>query len=55
MKYLVLILVVVEDGLVHKYEPPKCYGNHQVLILVVVEDGLVRKKARFSTFDFTMS
>ena len=40
MQFIVLILVVVEDGLVRaageQYET-----NGQVLILVVVEDGLV--------------
>ena len=38
---LVLILVVVDDGLVHNYER---YKEHSriVLILVVMEDGLVQ-------------
>ena len=41
LKY-VLILVVVDDGLVHinDYEYP--YNHVNVLILVVVDDGLVR-------------
>ena len=36
----VLILVVMEDGLVHNYERYK-QRNLSVLILVVMEDGLV--------------
>ena len=39
----VLILIVVEDGLVHKSF--KGFAQSvDVLILIVVEDGLVRKK-----------
>ena len=37
----VLILIVVEDGLVHQKEDEEDL-DVQVLILIVVEDGLVR-------------
>ena len=41
MYLTVLILVVVEDGLVHFGEVAEIAVNNNVLILVVVEDGLV--------------
>ena len=37
----VLILIVVEDGLVHFELVPQKFINLTVLILIVVEDGLV--------------
>ena len=37
----VLILIVVEDGLVHTEVPNRLKSTHKVLILIVVEDGLV--------------
>ena len=49
---MVLILVVVEDGLVHTIKLAACGRKFAVLILVVVEDGLVPlKNAVKSVFD----
>ena len=42
----VLILVVVEDGLVHGIVVNNVNGVINVLILVVVEDGLVQPSVR---------
>ena len=42
LMYWVLILVVVEDGLVHYSTNNYPWMGYLVLILVVVEDGLVR-------------
>ena len=42
IKWIVLILIVVEDGLVHSRRN-KSDNQHQVLILIVVEDGLVHR------------
>ena len=41
----VLILIVVEDGLVHNVIEGESIPERFVLILIVVEDGLVPKKA----------
>ena len=38
----VLILVVMEDGLVHSQVNNRLPGENLVLILVVMEDGLVQ-------------
>ena len=38
--FMVLILIVVEDGLVQYWQASK-QGGSRVLILIVVEDGLV--------------
>ena len=48
LKRDVLILVVVEDGLVHRSRLRKCKWHPSVLILVVVEDGLVRIAKHFN-------
>ena len=42
VKYYVLILIVVEDGLVHFVPGGVNLFRKDVLILIVVEDGLVR-------------
>ena len=39
--YFVLILIVVDNGLVHRLAP-LFSGNRIVLILIVVDNGLVR-------------
>ena len=40
-KFVVLILVVVDNGLVHDIDYEDIYDNINVLILVVVDNGLV--------------
>ena len=45
--YMVLILIVVDNGLIRDIETLTNYGN-AVLILVVVEDGLVHMRLRNS-------
>ena len=45
--YQVLILIVVEDGLVHAKRFTNVVGT-KVLILIVVEDGLVRNLVKFT-------
>ena len=46
MGLTVLILIVVEDGLVHVDDAVKIINEKGVLILIVVEDGLVRTACR---------
>ena len=42
--YAVLILIVVEDGLVHDVNYSCMSMEYRVLILIVVEDGLVPQR-----------